>query len=104
MSQRGPSSSRLDQPHSGLHRRINERREDQHAPSLMPPTYIHTYIHNIISIPSTATVSTMNPTEIKSSLDVLPDELLLQILGHLDYPFLLALSRVRTLDLCCGSC
>jgi hypothetical protein len=70
----------------------------------MPPTYIHTYIHNIISIPSTATVSTMNPTEIKSSLDVLPDELLLQILGHLDYPFLLALSRVRTLDLCCGSC
>jgi hypothetical protein len=46
----------------------------------------------------------MNPTEIKSSLDALPDELLLQILGHLDYPFLLALSRVRTLDLCCGSC
>lgn len=60
--------------------------------------------HNIISMPSTATVSTMDLIEDVSSLNALPDELLLQILGHLDYPFLLALSRVRDLGLCCGSC
>jgi hypothetical protein len=91
-------SWRLDPPHS-VHR-IDERREDQDASSLMLPTYIH----NIIRMPSTATVSTTYYTETESSLDGLPDELLLQILGHLDYPFLMALSRVRTLGLCCGSC
>ena len=61
-------------------------------------------VHNIISMPLTATVSMMYPIETVSSLNTLPDELLLQILGHLDYPFLLALSRVRDLGLCGGSC
>lgn len=74
---------------------INERRKVQrHAP----------YTNNIISMPSTATASTMYLTETLSSLNALPDELLLHILGHLDYPFLLALSRVRDLGLCCGFC
>ncbi|KAG9873793.1 hypothetical protein KCV02_g22728, partial [Aureobasidium melanogenum] len=36
----------------------------------------------------------MSFTRANPGLDALPDELLLQILGHLDYPFLLALSRV----------
>ncbi|KAI4797730.1 hypothetical protein E4T44_11901 [Aureobasidium sp. EXF-8845] len=45
-------------------------------------------------MPSTATFGTLCYTETESTLDALPDELLLQILGHLDYPFLLALSRV----------
>jgi len=60
-------------------------------------------IHSNISTPSIATIGTMCLVKAESSLDALPDELLLQILGHLDYPFLLALSRVRDLGLCCGS-
>lgn len=46
----------------------------------------------------------MSLTRAGPSLDAFPDELLLQILGHLDYPFLLALSRVRPIGLCCGPC
>lgn len=61
-------------------------------------------VHNTISMPSTATVGTMDLIKTVSSLNTLPDELLLQVLSHLDYPFLLALSRVRDLGLCCGSC
>lgn len=45
---------------------------------------------------STVTVGAMFLTKSGPGLDALPDELLLQILGHLDYPFLLALSRVRS--------
>ncbi|CAD0100946.1 unnamed protein product, partial [Aureobasidium mustum] len=47
---------------------------------------------------STVTVKAMSLTRADPGLDAFPDELLLQILGHLDYPFLLALSR-RKLEL-----
>lgn len=57
-------------------------------------------MHNMAS---TATMNTPLPESGFTSLDALPDELLLQIFGHLDYPFLLALSRVRTFNLCYGS-
>ncbi|KAI5253975.1 hypothetical protein E4T42_02577 [Aureobasidium subglaciale] len=45
---------------------------------------------------STVTFSTLSCKK-AASIDALPDEVILIILGHLDYPFLLAVTRVRTL-------
>ncbi|CAD0115245.1 unnamed protein product, partial [Aureobasidium uvarum] len=48
----------------------------------------------LYSMASNVTASTVSLTRTIPSLEALPDELLLQIMSDLDYPFLLALSRV----------